>query len=71
VGSDMRARCAPTQPRPVEALARRPRSPMGDPMSTDGAEPYQFAAGGDPLEQRHQALELELGSGALGRVSFR
>ena len=41
-----------------------PHSPMGDPMSTDGAEPYQFAAGGDPLEQRHQTLELELGSGA-------
>ncbi len=73
MGSDMRARCARTQPRPVDSDGEQapPRSPMGDPMSTDGAEPYQFAAGGDPLEQRHQALELELGSGALGRVSFR
>jgi len=38
-------------PHPHPHKQAPPHSPMGDPMSTDGAEPYQFAAGGDPLEQ--------------------
>ncbi len=62
----MRARCARSQPRAVDSDGEQGpfHSPMGDPMSTDGTEAYQFAAGGDSLEQPHQALEKELGSGA-------
>ena len=62
----MRARCARTQPRAVDSDGEQGplHSPMGDPMSTDGAEAYQFAAGGDPLQRRHQALQKEIGSGA-------
>jgi hypothetical protein len=62
----MRARCARTQPRAVDSDGEQGplHSPMGDPMSTDGAEAYQFAAGCGPLEQRHHALEKEIGSGA-------